>query len=102
MELPCNPFLRAALTTIPLDIIFGVFCFVMTFHIYFTYPETCGRSLEEIEYIFEANLPPWRSNEARHKFAEDVEVADRRSDGSLGRETVKSKGSEGVERVEGV
>ena len=74
----------------------------MTFHIYFTYPETCGRSLEEIEYIFEANLPPWRSNEARHKFAEDVDAADRTSDGSIGGECVKGKGSDGVERVEGV
>jgi hypothetical protein len=41
--------------------IFGTFCFLMFFHVFFTYPETCGRTLEEIDLVFEGNVPAWRS-----------------------------------------
>lgn len=86
------------------DIIFGVFCFVMTIHIFFMYPETVGRSLEEIEFIFESNLPAWRSNEARHKFAEDVEAVKHRdsASGSVSGESIKGKDEEKEDRVEAV
>ncbi|KAG8627788.1 hypothetical protein KVT40_003661 [Elsinoe batatas] len=46
-------------------IIFGVFCFVMTIHIFFTYPETAGKTLEEIDTIFDANIPPWKSGQVK-------------------------------------
>lgn len=39
----------------------GVFCTVMIFHIFFTYPETAQKSLEEIDVLFDSNIPPWRS-----------------------------------------
>ncbi|KAG9251105.1 general substrate transporter [Emericellopsis atlantica] len=42
--------------------IFGTFCIAMTFHIFFTYPETVKKSLEEIDTIFDKNLPPWKSD----------------------------------------
>lgn len=42
-------------------IIFGVFCTVMIFHIFFTYPETARKSLEEIDVLFDSDIPPWRS-----------------------------------------
>lgn len=42
-------------------IIFGVFCFAMTFHVFFTYPETAGKSLEEVDYLFNSKVHPWRS-----------------------------------------
>lgn len=42
-------------------IIFGVFCTVMTFHVFFTYPETAGKSLEEVDYLFNSKVHPWRS-----------------------------------------
>lgn len=41
--------------------IFGTFCIAMTFHIFFTYPETVKKSLEEIDHIFDDNVPAWRS-----------------------------------------
>jgi hypothetical protein len=52
----------------------------MTFHIFFTYPETAGRTLEEIDYIFECDLPVWRTSKAKSKFAEDVEAVQRQQD----------------------
>ncbi|KAF2207095.1 hypothetical protein CERZMDRAFT_51861 [Cercospora zeae-maydis SCOH1-5] len=42
-------------------IIFGIFCFVMIFHIFFTYPETARKTLEEIDLIFDSKIPAWRS-----------------------------------------
>lgn len=42
-------------------LIFGTFCIAMTFHIFFTYPETVRRSLEEIDELFDNNVPAWRS-----------------------------------------
>jgi hypothetical protein len=53
--------------------IFGTFCFVMTFHVFFTYPETCGKSLEEIDLVFEGNVPAWRSTKYGGTFQERVE-----------------------------
>ncbi|KAF2226905.1 hypothetical protein BDZ85DRAFT_316354 [Elsinoe ampelina] len=46
-------------------IIFGVFCFVMTIHVFFTYPETAGKTLEEIDTIFDASIPPGRVDRLR-------------------------------------
>lgn len=41
--------------------IFGTFCFVMTFWVFFLYPETAGKSLEEIDLVFESKIPAWKS-----------------------------------------
>lgn len=55
-------------------IIFGVFCLAMTVHIFFTYPETAGRTLEEIDLVFDTNTPPWRSSTlAANAFEERLE-----------------------------
>lgn len=43
-------------------IIFGVFCTVMTLHVYFLYPETAQRSLEEIDYMFDTGVKAWKSD----------------------------------------
>jgi len=76
----------------------------MTFHIFFTYPETAGRTLEEIDYIFECDLPVWRTSKAKSKFAEDVEAVQRREnvddDGSLDEQVVtKHDRAEQLERA---
>ncbi|KAJ9631724.1 hypothetical protein H2203_000124 [Taxawa tesnikishii (nom. ined.)] len=39
-------------------IVFGVFCFAMTVHIFFMYPETKGKTLEEIDVVFDAGIAP--------------------------------------------
>ncbi|KAF7712308.1 MFS-type Sugar/inositol transporter [Penicillium ucsense] len=54
-------------------IIFGVFCFAMTFHVFFMYPETVGRTLEEIDLVFDSNAKPWKTNEIPDQFGEEVE-----------------------------
>lgn len=40
---------------------FGVFCTVMSVHVFFTYPETAQRTLEEVDALFDSNIHPWRS-----------------------------------------
>jgi hypothetical protein len=46
-------------------IIFGVFCAAMTVHVFFLYPETAGKSLEEMDTIFESKIPAWRSGKVK-------------------------------------
>lgn len=37
----------------------------MSIHIFFTYPETARRTLEEIDVLFDSDIPPWRSAKAQ-------------------------------------
>lgn len=53
--------------------IFGTFCFVMTVHAFFTYPETAKKSLEEIDVLFDKNVPAWRSAGTTTTFEDKVE-----------------------------
>ncbi|OJJ08587.1 hypothetical protein ASPVEDRAFT_47720 [Aspergillus versicolor CBS 583.65] len=54
-------------------IIFGVFCTVMTFHVFFLYPETAQRSLEEIDLMFDSDVKAWETTKIDSKFGEQVE-----------------------------
>ncbi|KAK3217386.1 hypothetical protein GRF29_1g2892404 [Pseudopithomyces chartarum] len=51
-------------------IIFGVFCTVMTVHIFFTYPETARKTLEEIDAVFDSKIPPWKSSKVQERALE--------------------------------
>ncbi|KAF8251608.1 putative xylose permease [Wilcoxina mikolae CBS 423.85] len=42
-------------------LIFGVFCFCGVVHSYFMFPETCGKTLEEVDALFENGVPAWKS-----------------------------------------
>lgn len=42
-------------------VIFAVFCFVMFFHVFFLFPETKGKTLEEIDQMWDEKVPAWRS-----------------------------------------
>ncbi|KAK7511504.1 glucose transporter [Phyllosticta citriasiana] len=53
-------------------IIFGVFCFCSTVHAFFGYPETAGKTLEEIDLIFEPHVKPWKTGGIKSNFAERV------------------------------
>lgn len=75
----------------------------MTIHIFFMYPETAGRTLEEIDYVFDSGVPAWRSSQVKSKFAEDVEAVQKAQSvdqKSLeGEEVVKDEKVEQVERA---
>lgn len=43
-------------------IVFAVFCFAMAIHVFLMYPETHGLCLEEVEELFQSEIPAWRSN----------------------------------------
>lgn len=45
----------------------------MTVHVFFTYPETARRSLEEIDILFDTDVKPWRSAQVKDIFAEEIE-----------------------------
>ncbi|CRG86023.1 High-affinity glucose transporter [Talaromyces islandicus] len=58
-------------------ILFGVFNFVMTIHVFFGFPETAGKTLEETEAMFEdpngikyIGTPPWKTHVAFKRIAE--------------------------------
>ena len=59
-------------------IIFGVFCTAMQVHIFFTYPETARKSLEEIDVLFDSDIPPWKSTKvnatALEERAEQIKI----------------------------
>ena len=43
-------------------VVFGVFCFTMTVHVFFAFPETAGKTLEEVETMFSTpGLTPWKT-----------------------------------------
>ncbi|CAD1810152.1 High-affinity glucose transporter 1 [Candida parapsilosis] len=42
-------------------IIYGVFCLAMGLHVFFGFPETKGKRLEEVGQMWEENIPAWRS-----------------------------------------
>lgn len=42
-------------------VIFGVFCAAMTFHVYFFFPETAGKTLEQVEEMFLVGGPAWKT-----------------------------------------
>lgn len=64
--------------------IFGTFCIAMTFHVFFTYPETAKKTLEEVDLLFDSDVPAWRSAKAGNTFQEKVEEA-KRTGGMKGR-----------------
>lgn len=43
-------------------IIFGVFCAAMFIHVFFFFPETKGKRLEEIGMMWDEKVPAWRSS----------------------------------------
>jgi MFS family permease len=43
-------------------IIFGVFCTVMAAHVFFLFPETAGKTLEDIETMFQRGEAAWKTH----------------------------------------
>lgn len=45
----------------------------MAFQIFFTYPETARRSLEEIDLVFDTGVKPWRTSQIKDLFEEEIQ-----------------------------
>ncbi|PGH19218.1 hypothetical protein AJ80_04083 [Polytolypa hystricis UAMH7299] len=57
-----------------LFIIFGVLCIGAALQVYFTYPETCGKTIEEIEEMFADGGPrPWHTKPGGSKLDAKIE-----------------------------
>jgi hypothetical protein len=69
-------------------LLFGVFCTAMALHVFFLFPETAGKTLEEIDDIFESRTPAWKTHVTRRRSDEtkegsaDAEKAGPASEGS--------------------
>jgi hypothetical protein len=58
--------------------IFGSFCVAMGIHVFLMWPETCQKSLEEMELLFDGTVPAWRSSTVQSRFDQEVEEIRRR------------------------
>ncbi|EAW08471.1 sugar porter family MFS transporter [Aspergillus clavatus NRRL 1] len=59
-----------------LFIVFGVLCVGAAVQVFFTYPETCGKTLEEVEEMFSKNGPkPWHTKPGQSKLDHLIEEA---------------------------
>jgi len=67
-------------------IIFGVLCFAAAVQAYFTYPETCGKTLEEIEELFAKGGPkPWKTKVGGSRLEAEIQaVLERKAGGGGG------------------
>lgn len=74
--------------TYKIFIVFGVLCFAAAIQAYFTYPETCGKTIEEIELLFSPGGPKaWQTKVGGSRLEAEIEaVRERktRDDGSYG------------------
>lgn len=62
--------------TYKIFIIFGILCFAAAVQAYFTYPETCGKTLEEIELMFKDGGPvPWKTKPGHSRIDQEVAAA---------------------------
>lgn len=64
-------------------IIFGVLCFASAVQAYLTYPETCGKTIEEIELLFAKGAPrAWTTKKGGSRLEAEVQaVLDRKRAG---------------------
>ncbi|RSL41838.1 hypothetical protein CEP53_012518 [Fusarium sp. AF-6] len=62
-------------------IIFGVLCIGSAVQAYFTYPETCGKTIEEVEELFKKGAPPaWKTKKGESRLVAQVEAVQEAKD----------------------
>ncbi|EAQ90263.1 conserved hypothetical protein [Chaetomium globosum CBS 148.51] len=74
-------------------IIFGVLCIVAAIWFWLLCPETCGKTLEEVELMFSKDAPyPWKTKKGESRLAAEIEaVAARQQKGEGEGEVVSNK-----------
>lgn len=56
-------------------IIFGVLCFGSAIQAFLTYPETCGKTIEEVELLFaKGALPAWKTKKGGSRLEAEVQA----------------------------
>jgi MFS family permease len=85
-------------------IIFGVFCTAMTIHVFFLFPETAGKTLEEVEEIFMSDVKPWNTHVNYHHVVREergeIDAEKRLSFAAQHRERGGSEGTEVAHNAE--
>jgi hypothetical protein len=79
-------------------IIFGIMCFLGAAQFFLTFPETGGKTLEEIELLFSGKIKPWNTKPGHSKLDEMInEASDKHFDHKFGQhEHVEVVGDEKV------
>ncbi|KAI0022564.1 general substrate transporter [Xylariomycetidae sp. FL0641] len=55
-------------------LIFGVLCLGAAVQAYFTYPETCGKTIEEVETLFaQGAVPAWKTRKGGSRLEEEIQ-----------------------------
>lgn len=55
-------------------IIFGCFAVAMTVHVFLAFPETAGKTLEEVDEIFQSGVPAWKTRAGSTHLPRDIEA----------------------------
>jgi len=93
--------------TYKIFIIFGVLCFAAAVQAFFTYPETCGKTIEEIEILFNKGGPkPWKTKPGDSRLDSEIQaVLERTALGEKGymhRDGVRSSHGGGIDEEKAV
>jgi len=76
--------------TYKLFIIFGILCMGAAVQAFFTYPETCGKTLEEIELLFSPGGPkPWKTRPGGSRLDAEIQAVVERK--GVGEEMYKNR-----------
>jgi MFS family permease len=71
-----------------LFIIFGVLCITAAAWFWVFYPETCGKTLEEVELMFSNDGPrPWKTKKGESRLQAGIDAVKARQEGKLGEDS---------------
>jgi hypothetical protein len=82
-----------------LFVVFGVLCLGGAIQFWFTYPETCGKTLEEIEILFSHDGPPaWKTKKGDSRLHEEISAVSNAKAKDVARESIEKvvKADQGV------
>lgn len=77
-------------------VVFAVFLTTMTLHFFFFFPETSGKSLEQVDQMFQSKVKPWKTRVQRKFEHMDIEQSESASEkeSQVGKVWEESKGAQ--------